>query len=77
MARISLGYLRQDIKHHKSFLTCASQPQSLGVVIKDYLEITFLLGSNMSCCPLLIHVFGMPDDKILPTNLEEREMKSL
>lgn len=49
----------------------------LGVIIKDYLEITFLLGSNMSYCSLLMHVFGMPDDKILPSNLEEREMKSL
>lgn len=53
------------------------QPQSLGVIIKDYLEITFLLGSNMSYCSLLMHVFGMPDDKILPSNLEKREMKSL
>lgn len=54
-----------------------SQLRSLGVIIKDYLEITFLLSSNMSYCSLLIHVFGMPDDKILPSNLEEREMKSL
>lgn len=53
------------------------QPQSLGVIIKDDLEITFLLGSNMSYCSLLMHVFGMPDHKILPSNSEEREMKSL
>lgn len=53
------------------------QTQSFGVIIKDDLEITFLLGSNMSYCSLLIHVLGMTDNKILPYNLEKKEEREI